>query len=84
MLDAFGPPRAVAVSSCKAGAGSASRPGEARAGEVRAGSACRPGEARAASNTSKKEGQDKVELATKFAPDSGEQVMSRFLMHMHL
>ena len=68
MLDAFGPPRAVAGSSCKPGAGSS----------------CRPGEARAASNTSKKEGEDKVELATKFAPDSGEQVMSRFLMHMHL
>lgn len=68
MLDAFGPPRAVAGSACKAGAGSSLRPGEARA----------------ASNMSKKEGEDKVELATKFAPDSGEQVMSRFLMHMHL
>jgi hypothetical protein len=33
---------------------------------------------------SKKEGEEKVELATKFAPDSGEQVMSPFLMHMHL
>jgi hypothetical protein len=68
MLDAFGPPRAVAGSSGKPGAGSSLRPGEARA----------------ASNTSKKEAEDKVELATKFAPDSGEQVMSRFLMHMHL